>query len=63
MTDQIIYTINSNKFYIDRVTGDMVLNGEVISHLIALELIEILRHDLYKVQEEQKTNIFSRLFK
>lgn len=63
MTDQIIYTVNSNKLYIDRVTGDMVLNGEVISHLIALELIEILRHDLYKVQEEQKTNIFSRLFK
>lgn len=63
MTDQIIYTVNSNKFYIDKVTGDMVLNGEVISHLIALELIEILRHDLYKVQEEQKTNIFTRLFK
>lgn len=63
MTDQIIYTVNSNKFYIDKITGDMVLNGESISHLIALELIEILRHDLYKVQEEQKTNIFTRLFK
>lgn len=62
MKDQIIYTVNGNTFFIDKNTGDLLLNGESIPHSVALELIEVLRHDLYQVKE-QRENFFTRLFK
>lgn len=62
MKDQIIYTVNGNTFFVDKNTGDLLLNGGTIPHSVALELIEILRHDLYQVKE-QRENFFTRLFK
>lgn len=62
MKDQIVYTINENKFVVDKNTGDLLLNGGVIPHSVALDLVEILRHDLYLVRDK-KSNWFNSLFK
>lgn len=62
MKDQIIYSINGNEFSVDKNTGDLMLNGDNIPHSVALELIEIIRHDLYKVKE-RKENWINKLFK
>lgn len=62
MKDNIIYSVNGNNFSVDKNTGDLILNGDVIPHSVALELIEIIRHDLYEVREK-KSNWYEKLFK
>jgi hypothetical protein len=53
-------------FHIEDQTGALVIecNGEVIkiSHLVALELVEILRHKLYE-QQEKSDSLIKRIFK
>lgn len=62
----IKYKLEELDFYVDKETGNLVIdyieNVAEIDNQVAIELIEILRHKLYQ-HREQKESVIKRFFK
>lgn len=62
----IKYKLEEVDFYVDKETGNLVIdyieNVAQIDNQVAIELIEILRHKLYQ-HKEQKESLIKRFFK
>lgn len=62
----IKYKLEELDFYVDKETGNLVIdyieNVAEIDNQVAIELIEILRHKLYQ-HKEQKESLIKRFFK
>ena len=62
----IKYKLEELDFYVDKETGNLVIdyieNVAEIDNQVAIELIEILRHKLYQ-HKEQNESVIKRFFK